>query len=177
MLTNLYKSILFVSSFFPLYVILLVKFYEFDKPLAYNIINHTESFIVFGSLIVISLITFMYFLFCELNSEESFGEVENVNSEILTYFITYVVPLTTLEENNINSILVNIILFTVVGIFYVNSNQFYLNVLFTLSGFNVYKDQGNRIIISKKSADKICNRDSVRVKKVGKKIYVINKKE
>lgn len=175
MITNSYKTILFISSFFPLYVILIVKFYEFDKTFKYNIQNHTIIFCILTILIVISIVTFLYFLFCELNSEVKIGEVENVNSEILTYFITYIVPLITLEEYNINSIIINLLLFIVIGIFYVNSNQFYLNVLFTLFGFNVYQDENKKIIISKKSADKISNHDFVRVKQVGKNIFIINK--
>lgn len=176
MLTNSYKTALFISSFLPLYIILIIKFYEFEKSFKYNIENHKITFSILITLIVIAIITFLYFLFCELNSEISIGEVENVNSEILTYFITYVVPLITLEEHNVNSILINILLFIVIGIFYVNSNQFYLNVLFTLTGFNVYQDDNKKIIISKKSADKINNQSAVLVKQVGKKIYIINKK-
>src|SRR5690625_1810896 len=176
MLTNLYKSIMFISSFMPLYIILIVKFYDFNLTLKCNLINHKYTFLVLMTLIVISILVFLYFVFCELNSEEKIGQVENMNGEILTYFITYIIPLTTLEENNINSIIINIILFFVIGVFYVNSNQFYLNVLFTLFGFNVYKDEDNKIIISRKSADKISNNQAVKVKRVGKKIYIINKK-
>lgn len=176
MLTGMYKILLFVSSFLPLYVILIVKFYEFDKTIKYNMVNHGGTFLVFLILIVISVLTFLYFLFCELNSEVKIGEVENMSSEILTYFITYVIPLTTLEEHNLNMIIINLILFFVIGVFYVNGNQIYLNILFTLFGFNIYQDEDKKIIISKKSADKINNRSSVNVKRVGNKIYVINKK-
>lgn len=176
MLTNMYKSILFISAFMPLYIILIVKFYNFDESIRVNIIEHKYTFLILSILILISILAFLYFLFCELNSEEDIGQVENMNSEILTYFITYIVPLTTLEESNVNSIIINIILFFVIGIFYVNSNQFYLNILFTLFGFNVYKDSNGKIIISKKSADKINNRQAVRVKRVGHKIFIINKK-
>ncbi|SFE34058.1 hypothetical protein SAMN05216238_11332 [Lentibacillus persicus] len=177
MLTNTYKTFLFISSFLPLYVILIVKFYDFDKSIRYNLLANQVAFIILLLLIIISIITFLYFYSCELNHEESFYGIENKNSEILTYFVTYIVPLTTLNVNNINSILVNILLFIVIGIFYVKSNLFYLNVLFTLSGFNVYTDNDNKIIISKKSADKINNRRFVKVKKVGHKIYIINTKK
>src|SRR5690625_1883236 len=168
---------LFISSFLPLYVILIVKFYNFEKSIVCNLTTNTATFAILLSLIVISVVAFLYFLFCELNFEVSIGEIENLNSEILTYFIAYVVPLVTLEINNVNSIIINIILFCVIGLFYVKSNQFYLNVLFTLFGFNLYRDNTNKIIISKKSADKIKNRSAVLVKPIGKRIYIINKKE
>lgn len=113
---------------------------------------------------------------CEMNTEINVSQIENMNSEILTYFITYIIPLTTLEESNINYIIINLILFFVIGVFYVNSNQFYLNILFTIFGFNLYKDDQNNIILSRKSADKINNQNSVKVKLIGRKIYIINKK-
>lgn len=176
MVTKLYKTLLFISSFLPLYIILIVKFYEFDKSIIVNIVEHKWTFIILLSLIMLSILIFLYFLFCELNSEVAVGQVENMNSEILTYFITYIVPLTTLEESNINFIIINILLFFVIGVFYVNSNQFYLNILFTLFGFNLYKDDKSNIILSKKSADKINNQETVKVKRLGNKIYLINKK-
>ncbi|WP_096269415.1 hypothetical protein [Paucisalibacillus globulus] len=176
MITKTYKVLLFVSSFLPLYVILIVKFYDFEQSIKENLLEHYVTFGFFMVLILISLLTFLYFCFCELNSEETFHGLENKNSEILSYFITYVVPLTTLEEGNLNSIIINALLFLVIGIFYVNSNLFYLNVLFTIFGFNVYQDSENKIIISRKSADKITNNTYINVKKVGKKIYIVNKK-
>lgn len=176
MISKLYKVALFISSFLPLYLILIIKFYNFDLTFVENWQVKYPTFIIFFLLVVFSLVTFLYFLFCEMNFETNFSDIENVNSEILTYFITYIVPLTTLEIGNLNSIIINIMLFIVVGIFYVNSDQFYLNVLFTLFGFNVYKDSNNKIVISKKSADKIRGKQSVRVKRVGTKIYIINKK-
>ncbi len=176
MLTNLYKVALFISSFLPLYLILMVKFYDFNITLSENINDKTISFSIFLGLVIFSLITFLYFLFCEMNEETNFKSINNVNNEILTYFITYIVPLTTLEITNVNSIIINIMLFTVIGIFYVNSNQIYLNVLFTLFGFNVYKDSSNKIIISKKSADKLREKQNMKVKRVGRNIYIINKK-
>lgn len=176
MLTKSYKSLLFISSFLPLYVILIVKFYEFDKSVAYNVINHKWIFLILLILIIISIVIFLYFLMCEMNTEINVSQIENMNSEILTYFITYIIPLTTLEESNINYIIINLILFFVIGVFYVNSNQFYLNILFTIFGFNLYKDDQNNIILSRKSADKINNQNSVKVKLIGRKIYIINKK-
>ncbi|MGE7923371.1 hypothetical protein ACQKND_09310 [Viridibacillus arvi] len=175
MLTNMYKMLLFISSFLPLYVILIVQFSDFDKSLKYNIIEHKISYSILMVLIIISISSFLYFLFCKMNIEEDFGQIESANSEILSYFITYIVPLTTLKEDDINSIIINLILFLVIGVFYVSDNQFYLNVLFKFAGFNVYQDENKKIIISKKSADLISNKPHVTVKKVGNKVFLINK--
>ncbi|MFY2307654.1 hypothetical protein ACOSZE_09330 [Lysinibacillus fusiformis] len=176
MLTNAYKGLLFISSFLPLYIILMVQFTDFDKSLKSNLVDHKIAYSVLTGLIVISIISFLYFLFCKMNKEESFGSVESANSEILSYFITYIVPLTTLKENDINSIIVNLILFVVMGVFYVSENQFYLNVLFKFTGFNVYQDENKKIIISKKNSNDISNKPHVQVKQVGNNIFLINKK-
>lgn len=154
----------------------MVQFSDFDKSLKSNIVDHRIAYSVLMGLIVVSIVSFLYFLFCKMNREENFGSVESANSEILSYFITYIVPLTTLKENDINSIIVNLILFVVMGVFYVSENQFYLNVLFKFTGFNVYQDENKKIIISKKGADKINNKSHVQVKKLGNKVFLINKK-
>ncbi|SIS66547.1 hypothetical protein [Salimicrobium salexigens] len=176
MLTNFYKILLFVSSFMPLYVILMVKFYDFEEAFFKNIKDNSTAFVFLLTLILISVLTFMYFYFCELNSETSFSRIENKNSEILTYFITYIVPITTLNVDEINSIIINFLLFFVIGVFYVKSDLFYLNILFTLTGFNVYIDVNNKVVLSKKSADRINDQGPISVRKVGEKIYIINKK-
>ena len=176
MLTNTYKGLLFISSFLPLYILLMVQFSDFDKSIMYNLIEHKVAYSVLMGLIVVSIATFLYFIFCKMNKEEDFGKVESVNNEVLTYFITYIVPLTTLKEDDINSIIINLILFFVIGVFYVSENQFYLNVLFKFTGFNVYQDDNKKIIISKKPLVKISNKSHVKVKKLGNRIFLINKK-
>lgn len=176
MFTYGYKMLLFISSFLPLYIILMIQFSDFDKSLKYNLIEHKISYITLSVLIIVSIVTFIYFLFCQMNKEEDFGQVESKNSEILSYFITYIVPLTTLKEGDINSVIINLILFLVIGIFYVSENQFYLNVLFKFAGFNVFQDENKKIIISKKSSERISNKNHVNVKKVGNKVFLINKK-
>lgn len=154
----------------------MVQFSDFDKSLKYNLIEHKVAYGILTGLIILSVATFLYFLFCKMNREESFGNVESANSEVLTYFITYIVPLTTLKEDDINSIIINLILFFVIGVFYVSENQFYLNVLLKFTGFNVYQDENKKIIISKKPLDKIRNKPHVNVKRLGNKVFLINKK-
>lgn len=154
----------------------MVQFSDFDKSLKYNLIEHEVAYWILIGLIIISVVTFFYFLFCKMNREENFGNVESANSEVLTYFITYIVPLTTLKEDDINSIIINLILFFVIGVFYVSENQFYLNVLFKFTGFNVYQDENKNIIISKKPLNKIRNKPHVKVKRLGNKVFLINKK-
>ncbi|WP_339212949.1 hypothetical protein [Solibacillus sp. FSL W8-0372] len=176
MLTNTYKGLLFISSFLPLYILLMVQFSDFDKSIMYNLNEHKVAYSVLMGLIVVSVATFLYFIFCKMNKEENFGKVESVNNEVLTYFITYIVPLTTLKEDDINSIIINLILFFVIGVFYISENQFYLNVLFKFTGFNVYQDDNKKIIISKKPLVKISNKSHVKVKKLGNRIFLINKK-
>ena len=160
----------------PLYVILIIKFYNFEEGFIKNIKDNSIPYSFLLIMILISILTFMYFYFCELNSETNFSGIENKNSEILTYFITYIVPITTLNVNEINSVIINFLLFFVIGVFYVKSNLFYLNILFTLSGFNVYMDSTNKIVLSKKSADRINDLGLINVRRVGEKIYIINKK-
>lgn len=176
MISNFYRSLLFLSSFMPLYLILIVKFYNFEEGIIVNFSERTVIHSILIGLIVLSILIFLYFLRCEMNAEESFGDIENVNIEILSYFIIYIVPLTTLQPNDINSIIINLILFFVIGVFYVNGNLFYLNIMFTLTGFNLYKDNTGVIIISRMSGDKINRKDFVKVKRVGNKICIINRK-
>src|SRR5690625_3681349 len=118
-ITNTFKTLLFVSSFSPLYIILIVKFYNFNKSFLFNLSNYSFAYFILLFLLLISILTFIYFYKCDMNSETKFNGIVNKNSDILTYFITYVVPLTTLDIYDINSIIINILLFIVIGVFYV----------------------------------------------------------
>jgi len=153
MITKFYKWLLFISSYAPLYLLLALNNYEFKKKIDKSFEDVFENtpelifWIVIGSLLIISLITVFILKGWSLNETRVLGKLTNVNESILSYIITYVVPLTVIDTKDINSMVVNLVLFLIIGFIYVNNDLIYLNVLLIIVGFRVYSDEeGNKII-------------------------------
>lgn len=75
--------------------------------------------------------------------------VLSVASFILNYFVTYLIPLLSLDFSNIYSIFINFLIFIIIGIFHTKSDMLHYNLLLVLMGYNIYSNDKNKIFISK----------------------------
>ncbi|PTG41009.1 hypothetical protein BUY20_12870, partial [Staphylococcus cohnii] len=91
--------------------------------------------------------------------KKKFKGVTTLDNEILSYFITYIIPLLSLEVNNIYSIINNLFLFALIGVIQIKNNNLYNNVILIILGYSVFKDEKNMIIISKKKLGYIENQN------------------
>lgn len=82
-------------------------------------------------------------------------EIKSHESEILNYFVTFLIPILTLDPTNWPSILSNAILIFLVGIYFVKNNLLSFNILLIILNFNIYKDQYSNIYITKASINEI----------------------
>lgn len=178
-MTNLFKTILFISSYSPLYLIIALSILPYENFDLKLIIQDKVLFTVCLILIVlftISILPLMYIHFCECNDTLESKRVTQKHEEILSYLITYIVPLLAIDIEKMNTLITNAILFGIIGILYVKSNMVHINITFLLFGWNVYEDEGGRMIISKEKADyfaklKLGNK-SFRVRKLATNIYL-----
>lgn len=160
-MTKFYKWLLFISSYAPLYVLIAVDNYDFKQtPYVYfNDVwvneNHLVFWLTIVVLLIVSLLAVSYFKWRSLNDSKMLVGLKPLNENILSYLIMYVIPLTAMDIANVNSLIVNLILFIVIGIVYVNSNLVYLNILLILMGFRVYSDAHDNVIITNFSKDEI----------------------
>lgn len=76
---------------------------------------------------------------------------QNINKteeSLLSYVVTYVVPLLSIDITKLGSLLMNTGLFLLLGFIYVKRQVIYLNPLFLFIGFDIYRTEQGQILIS-----------------------------
>lgn len=170
MLTKNDKWKLFLSSYLPLYILIIVKDYKFFENMIINVFDFFTGNDVIPSsvglyqwcffvgvliLVWISVYTILWFVFVPSNKRYTVvGEFEKSGDSIISYIVTYVVPLLSMEIKNANSVLTNLILFALIGVLYVSQDLIYLNPILALLGYNFYMN-GNNIVLTRFSTEKL----------------------
>ncbi len=132
MLNNNIRILLFLTSYFPLFAIIMIRHYQ-----------QIEVFYVLIPVILISLVV-LFRIFSSLNKVagmqiSSKSKIENGGSYVLQYFLTYVIPFVTIEVLDWQNLATYGIIFFVIGVIYVKSDLIYLNPTLLLLGYNIYK--------------------------------------
>ncbi|MCP1275460.1 hypothetical protein [Leuconostoc citreum] len=171
---------LYITSLFPLYILILVQNFSvagFDEHIKHflgigsvivsnlfnrNIIHSIVMWIVL-LLIIISLIS-QLFISCQYNKLIVENMQDTTKPEIkikqqnldrvdtMSYVGTYIVPLLTIDINNLRTVVVNVLLLIFLGKFYVMNGQIFINPLFNVGGFSIYR-AGDIYIITKNDID------------------------
>jgi len=180
------KIKMFISSYFPLYIIIVLLSYEhFNskenllKLVKYEDLGVSIFITVLLILIVVSLWTVWDLKKTKANENVSLSNIEKMEEAMMVYFMTYVVPLLADDFLEVDTLITNISLFLLIGFMYVRSNLIYLNPLWLIFGYSVYKANGNFIIISNMGYDELAARNgrNFRVTLVASKIYIVQKKD
>lgn len=145
----LVKSMMFLSSYFPLYIMLLVLHY--DK---YDSISDRKRVKVIIYLVVMSICIISSF-FSVVFLKISYGskpliiyELERPDDTIISYMMTYIIPIVTTNFVNRGEIIVNIILFLLIGYLYIRLNLLYLNPLWSIFGYLSYRVNSDVVIVT-----------------------------
>lgn len=175
---------LFISSFFPLYVLLTISNYD-DIPTLKEILEIFEFkdlnaglfWIVILLLSIISIISLLYIVKASLNECHSFTGVNKTEDHLLNYVVTYLLPLLSIEIHETNSLIVNAGLFLLIGYLYVKNGLVYLNPLFLFFGYNIYKADNEVILITNINFYDLKNleNEEIRCRVLSYKIYLIRK--
>jgi hypothetical protein len=143
------KSIMFISSYFPLYIMLLVLHY--DK---YNEIHELKKFkvaIFVAVLLVCILLSLLSLILLKLsigNKPLRLEDIERPDDTIISYMMTYIIPILTTNFLNKGEIFVNIVLFLLIGYLYIRLNLLYLNPLWSIFGYLSYRANSDVVIIT-----------------------------
>jgi len=178
-LTNLFKVLLFISSYSPLYILVGLCIFPFEEFNGRSILHDQVMLTVYCILLVFFLFSFLpiwYITKCELNSMIVGKRVTRKNEEVLSYLVTYIVPLLAIDITEKSTLITNGILFMLIGYLYVKSNLIHINITFLLFGWNTYVDELGRIIISKENPDYFMRMNigdnNLRVRKLATNIYL-----
>ncbi|WP_418948268.1 hypothetical protein [Phascolarctobacterium faecium] len=140
------RSLMFISSYFPLYIFLLVL--QFKAEFFYECIS-IKNLIFLLLMIAFILISFfsIYFLTNSKGTNQlRVNGVKRANDEVISYVFTYIIPILSFSLDDSRMLIVNGLLFALIWFLYIKLNLMYLNPLWALWGYVSYEAEGCYII-------------------------------
>jgi len=182
---------LFVTSYFPLFLILIFRqlfvYCEYLNWGGFSLENLAVYLKYFGAVslftlmtifAIIGLIIFLYNIEdrTSLNGEiVKVAEIENKNNESITYLFTYIMPFVFQDLSEITNIVPIFILLLVTYTIYTNSSLLLINptLNFKYSLYTIEYNEANtkrRVMILSKNRF-LEENDSIKIKKIGHKLF------
>ena len=144
MLSHYVRIMLYLSSYFPLFAILMIRHYEQE-----------EIFYVLLPVIGFVSLT-LWKTFSTLSTVGGVyvknGKIEDTGKMILQYFLTYIIPFLVVDFFEWQNLVTYGIIFFIIGVLYVKSDLIYMNPTLVLLRFNIFKvvtEDDEFVIISK----------------------------
>jgi len=165
-----YKVLMFLSSYTPLFLILLLKVLsqitDNIQPLRLdNILDYATSNI-FNDVIVIIIVILIIVPNLILESilkdtkrttnpkDLEVNSVKKMNHIYMEYLVTYIIPFLSFDFSNLFDMIALLVLLLTICIIYINSDLLYINIIFNIRGYNLYRvfdEQNNEYMtLSKK---------------------------
>ncbi len=166
-----YKILLFLSSYTPLFLILLLKvtsqlvdnYQEAEQFVIKSFL--TTNWISILMLSVLSLIIVFPNIILGLILKDTkrtsnpkqvkVKSVNKMNHIYMEYLISYIIPFLAFDFSDFFDMAALMLLITTIGIIYINSDLLYININFNIRGYNLYNiiDDKNKdyMLLSKKS--------------------------
>lgn len=146
------KLQLFIISFQPLFFILAVKFLidNVKSGRGHLFFRYIDSFcdlknnLLYCIILFLSFAPILIFIF-KYKMLKSFDPInpykyEKLGENLVSYVMTYIVPLTTLSKSSTASDYVgNILLFIIIMCLYIRLDLMYINPVLILFSYNIYK--------------------------------------
>lgn len=144
------KCIVFISSYFPLYIFLLILNFE-----SFNTIEKIKRFpiLLFLGVIVVCILISILSLIGIYKSPKGTKKllitvIDRPEDTVLSYIMTYIIPVLIVNNMGIYQIIVNILLFILIGYLYIKLNLLYLNPLWSVFGFISYRVNDDIVLIT-----------------------------
>lgn len=161
------RIIMFISSYCPLYILILIL-HKSKLPK-----NTTTAIVV---LILISIISLFIFLRGKGTKVTVINNLENPDDTVLSYIMTYLIPLINNGDNLKEMYIVNSFLFLLIGYVYIRLNLIYLNPLWAIFGYLIYRNDNREIIITNISRQALRQKKRIKGYYISNDIFIANKK-
>ncbi len=146
MKSSLVKSGLFLSSYFPLYIILFLKNikYLFQE----NVLGSKLWWFLTIDILLLCLSIYVVVCVCKGGKSNSLliEGIEKPNDDVINYIFTYIAPIISFNLNDFDSVVVNLGLFVLIWYMYIRLDLLYINPLLLIFGFMSYKTKNGYLI-------------------------------
>jgi len=128
-------------------------------------------------LILVSVVSIILLKQGQGTREKVISNLENPDDTVLSYIMTYIIPLVTNGDNSNEVYIVNVILFVLIGYIYLRLNLIYLNPLWAIFGYLIYRDSNREIIITNISREELRHMEKLKGYYISNDIFVAHKKD
>lgn len=177
MLTKFASWVLYISSYIPLFFILLIN--NLIAIYENNINNKSYKinlYIVLGMILVIitglAVLKFVLKASSTSNENITINNISKSNDSILGYLFSYLVPFMLINTSDIREVITFTLVFIVMGIICVENELIYINPTLYLLGYNMYLLDQNVILISKKDRSNLIRKINVDCAQLSNKVYL-----
>ena len=172
------RTIMFISSYFPLYIIIIILYFsKLCKGLMEKNIILKIFTILLVILILVSVVSIILLKKGQGTREKVISNLENPDDTVLSYIMTYIIPLVTNGDNSNEVYIVNVILFVLIGYIYLRLNLIYLNPLWAIFGYLIYRDINRGIVITNISREELRHMEKLKGYYISNDIFVAHKKD
>ena len=160
------RTIMFISSYFPLYIMIIILYFS---KITKAFLEKNILIIVFATLmlilIFISVISVTLLKLGKGNREKGINNLENPDDTVLSYIMTYIIPLITNGDNSKEVYI------------YLRLNLIYLNPLWAMFGYIIYRDANKEIVITNISREVLRHKEKLKGYYISNDIFVAHKKD
>ena len=156
------RILLFFASYIPLPLLLFLNYLDlFSKEniiAVYTLNPYFWIFCILGMVFcLISMIIWLKSLHKTSGKSYKLENLSSIDDEVLSYYATYLIPLLSLDISKVPSIVMNLVLIAMIGIYFVRNNSLHFNIILLILGYHVFKTDEEQIIISKHTIFEINN--------------------
>lgn len=181
MLSWIVRLFMFLTSYIPLYIVLIVQYVDLKKT-----VLEQPFIMVLSSLTLISLVVFELVLYLLSKSRTyiactNVSKVEMLKEVNSTYLLTYIMPLIAFDFGKTQDCISFLILFVSIMIMYIKYNMVFLNPVleaFRYTYYTVENEYGDRIIlISEKKFNDVHSNYKIKYVNLGQNLYLVTSVE
>lgn len=133
------RTIMFISSYFPLYIMIIILYFS---KITKGFLEKNILIIGFATLtlilIFISVISVTLLKLGKGTREKGINNLENPDDTVLSYIMTYIIPLITNGDNSKEVYIVNILKYIKLNIFPIIAEVLFVLVCLLFQGYYIY---------------------------------------
>lgn len=161
------RILLFLSSYFPLFLIFTIQNYK-------KFGNKALVPVVIGTTSLIGISIFMRWVRGSADRREVVVSVQRKDSEVMSYIVTYIIPFIGIDLSSFANLFSLLLFFIMLMIIYINTNLIHINPMLNMVGYHVYEIENSsgeiQTIISRKS--RLVNKDKLRLVMIGDNLFM-----
>lgn len=158
------KIQLFLSSYFPLWIIFLVTLLLKDYPKSINALVNGNIEVLLPTVILTSIIAIsmgLVLIYLRLTVKGTNPPTlfvkgkEDMTSEYMLYVVTYIIPFLADNFLELSKMISLFILMFTIGALYIRANLFHVNPMLNIFGYRLYKisdENDNKLILLSKQS-------------------------